>query len=207
MNGSPSRTSNLPAFRTASYSALGTISSISGCRIINRAHVNPIGSARRITWHRASSKRREISLVAAQWAIFGSLRSGVQRRTAAHTGDFAHFSAKYQKPRTRWRREVDSNPRYREGFYGRELGASQREEAPDLFWPSPAVMISAIGSCKPLIPSRQPNRSRSRARRRSLKTHFAHSVRVGSPVRFRGLGNHKSILFVGVVMSGAGPDA
>jgi hypothetical protein len=31
------------------------------------------------------------------------------------------------------RREMDSNPRYREGFYGRELGASQREEAPDLF--------------------------------------------------------------------------
>jgi hypothetical protein len=29
-----------------------------GRRIISRAHVNPIGSARRITWHRASSKRR-----------------------------------------------------------------------------------------------------------------------------------------------------
>ena len=83
----------------------------------------------------------------------------------------------------------------------------QREEAPDLFWPSPAVMISAIGSCKPLIPSRQPNRSRSQARRRSLKTHVAHSVRVGSPVRFRGLGNHQSILFVGGVMSGAMRDA
>jgi hypothetical protein len=129
------------------------------------------------------------------------------RETHGHAAVSLMLSGESGGFETVWRREVDSNPRYREGFYGRELGASQREEAPDLFWPSPAVMISAIGSCKPLIPSRQPNRSRSRARRRSLKTHVAHSVRVGSPVRFRGLGNHQSILFVGVVMSGAGPDA
>ena len=84
-----------------------------GRPIISRAHVNPIGSARRITWHRASSKQREISLVAAQSAILSSLWSGVQRRTAAYTGDFAHFSAKYQKPQTRWRSGVDSNSRFR----------------------------------------------------------------------------------------------
>jgi hypothetical protein len=43
-------------------------------------------------------------LIAAQWAIFGSLWSGVHRRTAAHRRHFEHFSGNSQKSGTRWRR-------------------------------------------------------------------------------------------------------
>ena len=47
----------------------------------------PVGSVRS-TYHVAPREfeTERISLVAAQWVIFGSLWSGVLRRTAAHTG-------------------------------------------------------------------------------------------------------------------------
>jgi hypothetical protein len=52
---------------------------------------------------------------------------------AAHRPTRAVFAVclgEYFKPETGWRREVDSNPRCREGLYGREFGRGWRTIRP-----------------------------------------------------------------------------
>jgi hypothetical protein len=87
MNGSPLSNLRFPSLSNCERdSALYYLSSLCGPGSSTGISKNRTVSLNYSQWHRVSPKRREISLVAAQWAIFGSLWSGVQpsnRRTHA----------------------------------------------------------------------------------------------------------------------------
>jgi hypothetical protein len=81
--------------------------------------------------HRIARPQRENRSVRAAANHLSVLRCRWPVRIALTRAQFAHFPGECLKPETRWRSGVDSNPRYREGFYGREFRRSLRVIRPD----------------------------------------------------------------------------
>ena len=95
-----------------------------GRRIISRAHVNPIGSARRITWHRASSKRRNFIDRGPMGDIWLSLVRCAASNRRAH-GGFRAMRSTMLSAET-----CSGGGRFRRGPRPRSLGfAYSREDA------------------------------------------------------------------------------